>query len=230
MKFELKTYNRNIPIEKLLDDVRKVADILKKETVSVSEYNDKGIFHSTTLIKRFGSWNKVLDKAKLKRSMIFNATREDLFKNLERVWISLSRQPISSEMKRPLSDFSITPYLNMFGSWQEALKTFINYIDQAQSEYDKVENDLNPSAVSVDLKNNKTKRTKREISDRLRFKILLRDGFTCRKCGRSPLKKIGVELHVDHITPWSKGGETIPENLETKCKECNLGKGNAFKV
>jgi len=230
MKFELKTYNRDTPCEKLLDDVKKVANILKKETVSVSEYNDKGIFHSTTLIKRFGTWNRVLDTAKLKRSMTFNATREDLFKNLERVWISLSRQPISSEMKRPLSDFSITPYLNMFGSWQEALKTFINYIDQAQSEYNKVEDDLNPSAVSVDLKNNKTKRTKREISDRLRFKILLRDGFTCRKCGRSPLKKIGVELHVDHITPWSKGGETIPENLETKCKECNLGKGNAFKV
>jgi 5-methylcytosine-specific restriction endonuclease McrA len=82
--------------------------------------------------------------------------------------------------------------------------------------------------------NDKTKKighkTKREISDRLRFRILMRDGFTCKKCGRSPMKDSDVELHVDHIIPWSKGGETIPENLETKCEKCNLGKGNEFNV
>jgi 5-methylcytosine-specific restriction endonuclease McrA len=38
----------------------------------------------------------------------------------------------------------------------------------------------------------------------------------------------GVELHVDHILPWSKDGETVEENLQTKCSKCNLGKGNAF--
>ncbi len=42
------------------------------------------------------------------------------------------------------------------------------------------------------------------------------------------MKEMGVELHVDHIIPWSKGGETLPENLEVKCTRCNLGKGNAF--
>ena len=71
-------------------------------------------------------------------------------------------------------------------------------------------------------------RTKREISERLRFSILLRDGFRCQACGRSPLNSPGVELHVDHVIPWSQGGETITDNLQTKCKECNLGKGNAF--
>ena len=55
-----------------------------------------------------------------------------------------------------------------------------------------------------------------------------RDGFTCKTCGRSPINEKGVKLHVDHIVPWSKGGETIPDNLETKCEQCNLGKGNAF--
>jgi 5-methylcytosine-specific restriction endonuclease McrA len=33
-------------------------------------------------------------------------------------------------------------------------------------------------------------------------------------------------LHIDHIVPWSKGGETALENLETLCSECNLGKSN----
>jgi 5-methylcytosine-specific restriction endonuclease McrA len=72
------------------------------------------------------------------------------------------------------------------------------------------------------------RRTCREISDRQRFRILVRDGFRCRSCGASPLAKPGVELHVDHVLPWSKGGETVDENLATKCKKCNLGKGNAF--
>jgi 5-methylcytosine-specific restriction endonuclease McrA len=35
----------------------------------------------------------------------------------------------------------------------------------------------------------------------------------------------GVELHVDHVTPWSKGGETTLANLQTLCNKCNLGKG-----
>jgi len=59
----------------------------------------------------------------------------------------------------------------------------------------------------------------------------MRDGFTCKKCGRSPMNEMGgIELHVDHILPWSKGGETVQNNLETKCKKCNLGKGNAFNA
>jgi 5-methylcytosine-specific restriction endonuclease McrA len=62
----------------------------------------------------------------------------------------------------------------------------------------------------------------------MRFRILLRDGFRCLSCGRSPITSPGVELHIDHIIPWSKGGETIDDNLQCKCKECNLGKGNAF--
>ncbi|MCL4507775.1 MAG: HNH endonuclease [Chloroflexi bacterium] len=35
-----------------------------------------------------------------------------------------------------------------------------------------------------------------------------------------------MELHVDHILAWSKGGETVLENLQTLCSVCNLGKSN----
>jgi len=73
-------------------------------------------------------------------------------------------------------------------------------------------------------------KTKREITDRLRFRVLMRDGFTCVSCGASPTKALGVELHVDHIVPWSIGGETEESNLQTKCSQCNLGKGNAFTI
>jgi 5-methylcytosine-specific restriction endonuclease McrA len=35
-----------------------------------------------------------------------------------------------------------------------------------------------------------------------------------------------VQLHVDHIYPWAKGGETVVENLQTLCMTCNIGKSD----
>ena len=69
-------------------------------------------------------------------------------------------------------------------------------------------------------------KTKREIGLQLRFKVFKRDNFKCCICGASPAKDPDVELHVDHIIPWSKGGETVYENLQTLCSKCNIGKSN----
>lgn len=33
------------------------------------------------------------------------------------------------------------------------------------------------------------------------------------------------EMEGDHITPWSEGGKTSPENLQMLCKDCNRRKG-----
>ena len=54
--------------------------------------------------------------------------------------------------------------------------------------------------------------------------VLARDKWTCRSCGRSA--KDGVTLHVDHIVPRSLGGADDPDNLQTLCRKCNIGKSN----
>ena len=72
---------------------------------------------------------------------------------------------------------------------------------------------------------NKTQKS-RDPSTRLRFEVLARDKFTCRFCGASPAKDPSVTLHIDHIVPWSKGGETSLNNLQTLCSKCNLGKSD----
>ena len=69
-------------------------------------------------------------------------------------------------------------------------------------------------------------KTTRDISLRLRFKVLMRDNFKCCICGASPATDFSVQLHVDHIKPWSKGGETTIDNLQTLCSKCNLGKSD----
>ena len=71
-------------------------------------------------------------------------------------------------------------------------------------------------------------RTRREVSDRQRFRILVRDGFRCRACGASPLTQAGVELHVDHVLPWSKGGETTDDNLLTM-QAVQFGQGKCVR-
>lgn len=35
-----------------------------------------------------------------------------------------------------------------------------------------------------------------------------------------------TEMQADHITPWSKGGKTTPENCQMLCAECNRRKSN----
>ena len=67
----------------------------------------------------------------------------------------------------------------------------------------------------------------RVISDKLRYTVLKRDNFKCCACGASPAKDPSVELHIDHIVPWSKGGETTIENLQTLCSKCNIGKSDS---
>ena len=71
------------------------------------------------------------------------------------------------------------------------------------------------------------KRNTRAISDKLRYQVLKRDNFKCCACGASPAKDPSVELHIDHIIPWSKGGESTLENLQTLCSKCNIGKSDS---
>ena len=227
MKFTLKSYNRNVPDEELINDVIVVSKETGRNTVTIAEYEQHGKYHPTTLQRRFGSWFKVLENAGLKKSRSdLNIPEKDLYKNIEDIWIQLGRQPKYNEVKKPFSKYSAGTYDKRFGSWLMALEKFIEYINEGEddSEDEIAEN----SKAIISPKEAPKRKTKRNISVRLRFTILMRDGFTCQSCGASPTKERGVELHVDHIVPWSKGGETEESNLQTKCKKCNLGKGNAF--
>lgn len=59
------------------------------------------------------------------------------------------------------------------------------------------------------------------VSKRLRFEVLRRDNHTCRYCGA---KAPDAKLVVDHVTPETLGGRTVPENLVAACDPCNSGK------
>jgi hypothetical protein len=68
-------------------------------------------------------------------------------------------------------------------------------------------------------------KAKRKVSAKLRRQILERDNYQCLDCGRSPRNDSTCVLHVDHRIPLAKGGTNNPENLQTLCDDCNIGKG-----
>ena len=63
----------------------------------------------------------------------------------------------------------------------------------------------------------------RAPSKALRLRVIKRDDWRCRICGRRPTDFVDVELHVHHIRPWGEGGVTLEDNLMTICGTCHSG-------
>lgn len=224
---------KSIKDEVLLADLVKVANELSNPNITITDYERLGKFTTQTMHARFGSWNKAKQKANLEVIYVVNNSIEELFQNILELWTLLGRQPKYGEVVSPNSKFNGSTYARRFGSWRAALEAFIDYVNSESNDVEIVESDNSfiPINISSDSSTEtqtkiKIKRTPRGINLRLRWTILKRDNFSCRKCGRSPAKDQSIILHVDHIIPWSKDGETVIENLETLCEGCNLGKSN----
>ena len=231
MDFRLTETLRGMDEDELLKELAATAQRVGKSTLSMQEYNDHGKGHASTFGRRFGSWSKALELAGLQpsRSKI-GITDEELFDNLKEVWINFGRQPKYLEMRTPTSRFSAGTYDYRFGSWRKALFAFLVWVEAApdletpDTQLDNAGGNLNKASG-----NSLIRRTKRDPTEKQRIRILMRDGFSCQSCGAAPHLTRGVELHLDHVVPWSKGGETVDDNLITKCKRCNLGKGNMIE-
>jgi len=120
MVFKLEPSNRGVSDEELLEDLLRVAEQLAKDSVTIDEYSEQGRCHPCTLQRRFGSWFGALDRTGLKRTRNLGITNEELFENLEIVWVKLGRQPRYQERGKPLSKYSVGTYENRFGSWRKA--------------------------------------------------------------------------------------------------------------
>ena len=219
MKYELNIFHRNTPDQELLDDLKRVAIKLGKDKITRDEYDKNGEFNSGTLEKRFGNWSTSLIKAGLQINIQRNISDKELFENIEGVWINLGRQPLYAEMRQPLSKYSTRPYDKRFGTWRKALEAFVEFIN---SDDDNPEEPVIEPKIQEKEKEFKHK-TKRFPSERLKVQVLMRDGNMCRLCG---VTVTGENIHFDHIKPWSKGGETVLENIQVLCAEHNLAKGN----
>lgn len=168
MKFELEESLRGAPDAELLEDMRRSAKALSRETITIAEYEKIGKAHPSTIQRRFGSWPKALKLAGLQpsRSKI-GITDDELFENIKSLWITLGRQPRYSEVKAPTSQFSAGTYKNRFGSWTKALHEFVAWVnsdatEQPQQDAEEPQGAANATGQIPLAK----RRTRREISDR----------------------------------------------------------------
>ena len=215
MHFEYIEKNKRVSDAELINDIKAVALQLNKDSLSIAEYSKFGSFDPSTPSRRFGTWNAALNCAGLKPRNSFH-NEQELLDNLYSVWIKKGEQPTRDDMdNHGLSFISSGSYLRRYGSWSKALIAFIEYMNES----DALDNKEASVAKTI-------RRTPHDINLRLRFNVIKRDHFKCCVCGASPSKDPSVVLHVDHIIPYSKGGETVIENLQTLCSKCNLGKGN----
>jgi 5-methylcytosine-specific restriction endonuclease McrA len=214
-----------IPRQELLSDLKRVAAELGTDVLSVGTYRRIGHFSSATISKAFGTWAKALEASGLNVSEQWHprAPDDELLSNLASVWETLGRQPKKDELQPPLSRFSGHSYVRRYGSWRRALEAFVAAAGETASVADA---DADTERPTVAAERSKPQRAPRDPSWRLRFLVNRRDRFCCRACGRSPANAPGVVLHVDHIVPWAKGGETTMANLQTLCERCNVGKSD----
>ena len=228
MEFKLNDFHYNTPDQELLDDLKRVAYKLGRNNVTSREYDETGKYTSGTIHRRFGTWNKALQKAELEITLIQsqNVSDKELFENIEKIWLTLGQQPTYRDIRPPISIYSTHQYLSKFGTWRKALEAFVEFINSSNDqnqEIEKIEPEQNMSEslqVSEIIFKHKTKRIP---SERLKVQVLMRDGNKCRLCG---ITVTGENIHFDHILAWSKGGETVLENLQVLCELHNLAKGN----
>jgi len=219
--FKIQLRRRNVPNDELLADIKKCAEALNKNSITAVEYTKSGAFGVNTILRRFKSWNAALEMAGLVAPNRQKIPDSELFENLASVWTSIGHQPLGREIDKAngVSEIALGTYEKRFGSWNNALIAFEQYINNG-SVPDNKEVGTSSSTSST------RRRTTRKVNWRLRAQVLIRDNCICQMCGASPAKDPSVTLHADHIKPWAKGGETVLENLQTLCHVCNIGKSD----
>jgi hypothetical protein len=235
-----KARSRKLTDEEIIVELQRIAKIIGKESITIDDFmtNSSIEMHPESVRRRFGSWPALLEKAGLKLSPKYHRrySNEEYFENLLNVWTYHGRQPVYREIDEYPSTISSGAYEGRFGSWRKALEAFVTRMNEDETENREEANTEKTIPQFIDIlepkKEPKRKKiiprgeTRRGINLSLRYKVLIRDKFRCVRCGRSPATTPGVELQIDHKNPFSNQGKTLLENLETKCKECNLGKGD----
>lgn len=236
--------------ELLLSELQSIAAKTSSNTFSYADYRAMGGSYSIgTFQNHFGRWRNAVSEIGLKdgHSQSRTASRkfsdEEFFAELQRVWEILGRQPKTREMKQHDSKMSSQAFQARFGSWLRAIHAFCQDRSSPDLNARLIEpittsesaNAESPSRSSTREQCERRpdgdvlviqKSTPRQPAARLRFRVLERDRFSCKACGRSPANEPGVVLHVDHISPYRGLGETVFENLQTLCSRCNLGKSD----
>jgi 5-methylcytosine-specific restriction endonuclease McrA len=167
-----------------------------------------------TVIRRFGSWRKAQMRAGLVGAERVRERRyqaAELVDELERVWREIGRAPGETTLPR-MGRFSLSAYKKRWGSVRRLCELVER---QHRGEITRAEVERGVEGIPE----------RKTIPMDVRWRVLRRDRYRCRVCGRNPATGAAVELNIDHIVPVARGGGNEERNLRVLCRECNVGKG-----
>jgi len=210
-----------------INDIKRVASLLGTDCISTTDYKANGYFSVDLITRRVGSWKEAIKRAGLKISSKYHETitEDELFENLEHLWERLGKQPSKNDFVKPLSRYSYPPYVRRFGTYRKALEAFVTSFEKQKDIAEQGDSDKLPASPDI-MPTTRVHKTSRTISWRMRFLVMRRDSFKCQLCGATPALMPGTMLVIDHLVPWTAGGETVMGNLQTLCEQCNGGKSN----
>jgi hypothetical protein len=199
----LESYDRPALIAELL----RIADVLRKSTLSMADVDNYGRVSSECIARKFGSMKAALLAAGLVPAR--GPSRAELLKILVDLWARTmedhGRRPLTTDFERYGLKVRPWTFVYRFGSWRKALVAASRFSGSGEVPADEP---------------GRPRRT--SMSFRVRFLVFQRDLYRCRIC-----KSSGVKLEVDHILPVSLGGSNDMDNLQALCVPCNRGKSNS---
>lgn len=111
---------KRITEEELIEELQRLDDLLDSSP-RASDMTELGEYGENTYLRRFGSWNNALREADIKENKKRNISRDELVSELRRLYDKFDQVPSSSLMNKK-GKYSEGPYLDRFGSWNEALE------------------------------------------------------------------------------------------------------------
>lgn len=218
--------NQKISTAQIIDELMKVARKMNSKSFTRKDFEANSKM-TRFVFKGENGFNKIMKLAGLEIPLKSRKyTDEDRFENLLNVWTHYGRQPNYAEMKIKPSVVGPKAYVVRWGSWTKALLAFVEKVNTDIAEEPTTETKNASIEIPIKEVRRPLAEDRREIPIGLRFTIFKRDSYKCVICGRSPATTFGIELHADHIIPFSKGGKSREDNLRTLCNECNIGKSN----
>lgn len=153
-------------------------------------------FSTYTSFERFGKNHREFRKpCTVSKELFSEAARE------------LGHNPIKIE-----NDHSFNIWLNARG-WAIIEE---NFVRKSMQQWLKSKECINSATgVFTDIEISSPSTLKRTYSGVKKKQILARDGGRCLRCGAE------TKLTMQHVIPYSKGGESTSRNLVTLCEPCN---------
>jgi len=216
----------------LLAELTRVHALVGKEWLTSDDFNAQSVTSEEAVRRRFGTFRKGLDAAGIPSHpfKVRQFTDRQCFENIAEVWTHYGRPPEYREMFVEPSRIQGKTYVTRWGTWRKTLKAFVDWANSDDPPQESDEHEPDEGVIPAPTKIAGREADCREIRPGLRFKVFMRDRFRCVACGRSPAVHLNTELHADHVLAVANGGKTTLENLQTLCRECNLGKGRGLLV